>query len=150
MQRYIVDLRKAEIDKVERAQIIKKVIKDNDWSQREFARQFGFKHSTVQDWLLWDDERVEQLKEKECNDTEIYRVLRNNRDNKKLKITKKKLDQQVVDNRLQKMASEVKSMVAQEVYSEETYELAHDVINQCNRLTSLIKRSRNKNGITKK
>jgi len=165
-QRYIADLRKDEIDKQERAQIIKRVVVENGWSQRELARQFGFAKSTVEDWLLWDDERVPQLILRGLSDTEIYKVLRNNRKKVEKKVTSvtgvtgvtgvsvvnvsKALDKQINDEKLRKMAAEVKSMVSQGIFSDDTLTLANEVINQCNRFTALIKRGGHKDRKKKK
>ena len=157
-QRYIADLRKDEIDKQERAQIIKRVLVENGWSQRELARQFGFAKSTVEDWLLWDDDRVPQLILRGLSDTEIYKVLRNNRAEKggvgkkasKTSKVSKALDKQIIDEKLRKMAAEVKGMVAQGLFSTDTAELTGELINQCNRLTALIKRGGHKDKKKKK
>ena len=144
MERYVSDLRKPEIDNKERAIILKKICEAKKWSIRELARQFGFNKSTVQDWMLWDDSRVDELKEKGASDTEIYRILRENTAAKgkktKFNVQKKTAEASLVDARLKKMAAELKSMVAGEVFSHETKELVKEVINQCNRFDSLIKR----------
>ena len=147
-ERYVSDLRKPEIDNGERAAILKRMMAVNGWSTREFCRQFGFNNSTVQDWLLWDDERVEVMRVDGFSDTEIYRVLRNN---KPAKINKKNgkrpsvkvedLRAAATDERLRAMACEVKRMLAAKMYSSDTTrERILDLINECNRFDSFIKR----------
>lgn len=144
MERYVSDLRKPNVDNKERAIILKKICEEKKWSIRELARQFGFNKSTVQDWMLWDDPRVDELKAKGASDTEIYRILRENTAAKgkktKFNVKKKTAEASLVDARLKKMAAELKSMVAGGAYSDETKDLVKEVINQCNRFDSLIKR----------
>lgn len=76
---FATELKKPEIDKFERATIIRKVMEDNNWSQRQFATEIGVPHSTVQDWLLFSklkETEYEKLKTKGVSDTEIYKTLR--------------------------------------------------------------------------
>lgn len=140
-ERYVFDLRKPDVEKQERAVVIKKLLSDKNWSIREFSRKMGFKKSTVEDWLLWNDPRVAELKKKGLSDTEIYKVLRNNKVTTRKK--KKAGDAQIVDVRLKGIAAIVKGMVSQGEYSDETDVLLKEVINQCNRFMSLIKREMN-------
>ena len=153
-ERYVSDLRKPEVDNKERAVILKKLCDAQGWSVRELARQFGFKKSTVQDWMLWDDERVDKLRTQGFSETEIYKVLRNNtetkqkRTGKKVK-TKEELEASIVDEHLRKMASDVRGMISTGKYTTETREFISNLINQCNRFDSLIKRELNGNGVKK-
>lgn len=137
-ERYVIDLRKPDVEKDERAQVIKKMIADKKWSIREFSRKMGFKKSTIEDWLLWDDPRVPALRKKGLTDTEIYKILRNNKETGTKK--RKKLEAQLVDEKLKGVAAIIKGLVTQGVFSEETDAHIKEVVNQCNRFSSLIKR----------
>jgi transcriptional regulator with XRE-family HTH domain len=81
---YLMDLRKKEINPIERAKIINEYLKKENLSQRELAKLIGVSHSTLQDWCMYeklDNKKYEELKiEKQLNDTDIYRELRNNKD----------------------------------------------------------------------
>lgn len=91
---YINDLKRLEIDPKERAQIIQDIMIRQDISQREFARRFGFPHSTIQDWLLWNrvtEEDIEQMREKGLTHTDIYRTLREDRNHTGVVIAEKVL-----------------------------------------------------------
>ena len=146
-ERYVSDLKKPEVDNKERAIILKTLCEKNGWSIRELARQFGFNKSTVQDWLLWDDERVDDMQGKGFSDTEIYRVLRNNTPAKeKKKGVKKDVTQAFVDLKIKEMTSQIRTFLSQKKYSTDTRTNIAELINQCNRLDSFIKRDMNGNG----
>lgn len=86
---YVMDLKKPELDPFERASIISGVIEENNWSQREFARQFNIPKSTVEDWLLFnriEPQEYDDLVKSGVTPTQIYRDLR---DRKKEKPGKK-------------------------------------------------------------
>ena len=145
-ERYVSDLRKPEIDNKERALILKRVMEVNGWSIRELATQFGFKNSTVQDWLLWDDGRVEIMRSEGFSDTEIYRVLRNNKPAKIKKlsgvspaVTVEAVRASATDERLRTMACEVKRMLSDRIYSDTTRDRILSLVNECNRFDSFIK-----------
>lgn len=160
--RYISDLRKPDIDNRERAIILKKVMEESGWSQRQLAREYGFNHSTVQDWLLWDDDRVETLEEQGYSDTQIYRVLRNtkkssqnipkgtnskaqgNVNGAKKKLTEDEIVAQAINEELRGMAVKVKGFVAKQKYDSNTEDFAKGLINECNRLCSMISRQEKK------
>jgi len=141
-ERYVVELRKPKVQKEERARVIKKLLKDKAWSQRELSRQLGFKKSTVEDWLLWDDPRVAELRKAGYSDTEIYKVLRGNRLKAK-GVRKKSFGADIVNDRLATMAGQIKTMINNKEYNLATdTELAH-VVNECNRFSAFIKRTDN-------
>lgn len=87
---FIMDLKKKNIDRYERAEIIKDYIKKEKISQREFGRIFDIPKSTVEDWLLitkLPKEEYEEVKtQNNLNDTDMYRLLRNNRKKSKQEI----------------------------------------------------------------
>jgi len=80
---FLLDLKKKEINPMDRAQIINDYLKKNNISQRELARQINVPHSTVQDWCMFgrlSDKEYTIMKETNgLNDTQIYRALRNNK-----------------------------------------------------------------------
>lgn len=90
---YLCDLKKEEIDPKERADLITQFLVENKMSQRELARKIGIPHSTIQDWCLYaklTPEEIANLKEKyDMNDTQIYRMLRNNKRIEKNEFVKK-------------------------------------------------------------
>jgi len=79
-QRYIMDLKKSDVDCFMRAKIIKNYLKNHNLSGRAFATKFNIPKSTVEDWLLFDKLKKEdytKMKDSGLNQTEIYRTLRN-------------------------------------------------------------------------
>lgn len=79
IKNYIIDLRKHEIDKFERAKIIKEYMEDRGLSIRQFSRTFGFSKSCVEDWLLYNritKDKYDELIKKGYKSSDIYRDLR--------------------------------------------------------------------------
>ena len=79
---FFLDLRKKEIDKRQRAELIAKYLEQTGKSQRALAKELGIPHSTIQDWLLINrikPETYDKFIEEGENDTSIYRMLRNNK-----------------------------------------------------------------------
>ena len=77
-----LDWKKKEIDKYERAILILEYLKNNQLSQRQLAKQLGIHHNTLQDWLLYGrltQEEFEQMKKTGLSSSEIYRILRSNK-----------------------------------------------------------------------
>jgi transcriptional regulator with XRE-family HTH domain len=73
------NLRRPDIDQRIRAELIQENMDLNHISQREFARRFGLKHSTVQDWLRISklsvvDEKA--LLTSGLTKTDLYKALR--------------------------------------------------------------------------
>ena len=76
---YIRDLQKPNINKWERAKIIREVMRQENLNQTTFSKRYGFGRSQVQDWLLWDKitkEEYQKLKGQGLSDTDIYWILR--------------------------------------------------------------------------
>ena len=77
---YIMDLKKKDIDRYERAEIMKEYIEKEKISQREFGRRFNIPKSTVEDWLLVTKISKEEYKEvktkNNLTDSDMYRLLR--------------------------------------------------------------------------
>lgn len=79
---YFLDMRKKDINKRQRARLLAKYLDDTGVSGRELARQLGIPKSTVQDWLLINnisESKYEDFKSRGFTDTDIYRMLRNNK-----------------------------------------------------------------------
>jgi len=79
---YVCDLRKPDIDRLERATIIRSLLDDNGWSGRQLAKELNIPKSTIEDWLLFErvnEQNYKELRKKGVGDTEIYRMLRNSK-----------------------------------------------------------------------
>ncbi len=79
---YFLDMRKKDINKRQRAELLATYLEENDKSQRELAKELGIPHSTIQDWLMINrisDEDYQKYVEQGMTDTAIYRMLRNNK-----------------------------------------------------------------------
>lgn len=143
-ERYVMDCRKPNVQKEDRARIIKALITDLDISIRELGRRMNLSKSTLEDWLLWDDPRVDTMREKGATDTQIYRVLRNNRNKKTEGVKKKELSVALMDEEIRSMASKIKGYVSKCKYSDDTEVLVAELVNQCNRFSSAIRRDHTK------
>ena len=78
----LTDMRKREINPVQRAEFIKAVLDDRKISQRALAKELDMSHSTFQDWLVWGrltEGELKNLLNEGVNKTDIYRSLRENR-----------------------------------------------------------------------
>ena len=79
-EHFAYTLKRPELDQRTRAEIIQDYMDNQNISQREFARKFGLKHSTVQDWLrilklsLIDENA---LLDSGMTRTDLYKALRN-------------------------------------------------------------------------
>jgi hypothetical protein len=73
------DLKKKELDKFQRAKLIKSYLEDTGISQRQLALSIGVPKSTVEDWLLWDrmkPQEYDSLVKEGYTHTDIYESLR--------------------------------------------------------------------------
>lgn len=82
---YVNDLRRKDIDKFQRAAIIRRMINElsikegAEVSEREFGRRYGIHHNTLQDYLLYNDitpKEYENLQTSGLTASSIYRYLR--------------------------------------------------------------------------
>ena len=83
---YFVDFKKKSVNKKERADMLANYLDKTGMSQRALAEEIGLPHSTVQDWLLLsrlEESEYEALVAKGMTDTDIYRMLRDNKKAKK-------------------------------------------------------------------
>jgi len=146
-ERYIADCQKPNVQKEDRARIIKSLLTDLDISIREMGRRMNISKSTLEDWLLWDDPRVDEMRAKGATDAQIYRVLRNNRN--KAPGKKKEITVALMDEQIRSMAAQMKGYVTKLKYSDETEVLIATLVNECNRFSSAIRRDSQKNGVKK-
>ncbi len=78
---FLLDLRKREVGKIERAQIVRAYLDERKISQRQLAREIGVAHGTVQDWLLFEkvtETDLKNMKDDGYTETDAYRLLRAN------------------------------------------------------------------------
>ena len=133
---WMLDLRKKEIEPLERARIINEYMKANKLSQRELAKQLGISHSTLADWCRWGKItklEYKQMKRNGLNDTDIYRGLRNNSNNK---ITFNNFINNAtkLDQELEKAFKVLNPFVLSPRYSEKTINLINQIRNTLNRM----------------
>jgi hypothetical protein len=79
---FFLDHKKKEIDKIERANLLRKYIRDNNISERQLAKELGMSHSTLQDWCMYSRisrEEYDSLIKKGYSNKQIYKVLRSNK-----------------------------------------------------------------------
>jgi len=78
--RYVRDLQKRDIDKFERAELLRGMIDEMGVTQREFGRIYGIPTGTLQDWLMYgtaiDQDKFEELKSQGYTASAIYRHIR--------------------------------------------------------------------------
>jgi len=79
MESFLRDLTKPEIDKIERAEIIKAFMLENQLNQADICRMFGFKKGTLSGWLKWGElgkRTYNRLKKEGCTETDITVMLK--------------------------------------------------------------------------
>ena len=126
---FALDLRKPEIDKFERATIIRKVMDDNKWSVRQFSTNIGVSHSTVQDWLLFNnisEAEYEKQRKKGVSESEIYKTLRNKTKHSEEGNTIEGYES--IDYKITKFESDIQSAINQGVFSKYTQDLLTELI----------------------
>lgn len=141
-ERYVMDCRKPNVLKEDRARIIKSLLKDLNLSIRAMGRRINISKSTLEDWLLWDDPRVDKMRARGATDAQIYRVLRNNRT--KTKGKKKAITVALLDEEIRSMAAKIKRYNQKLKYSHETEVLIANLVNECNRFSSAMRRDQRK------
>jgi len=140
-EHYIWELRKPTIDKFERAQILKEYMRDNQLSGRGFAAKFGFKKSTIEDWLLWNKLTEAQFKKmirRGLTETNIYRLLR---DNKSVR-SREYADMTPLDIMIKRTTVFVKKQCStMDSISAHTFDLLRNMVDCSNRLMFKIERN---------
>jgi len=142
LNNYLVDLKKKEIDKFQRAKILEITMKEFRLSQRALGEKIGVPHSTIQDWLLitkLDEDEYKQLKEQGLNDTEIYRELRNNKNiPKEIIIEQTKINRDLEE--IKKRVRRAMQSCQKEYINEYTDGKILEIINLLNRLRMKVER----------
>jgi len=127
---YVMDLKKPSIDKFERATILRGFLDDKGMSIRTFAKEYGFKKSTIEDWLLYtnitEEEYTEQLA-KGMKPVEIYRSLRGSK-GKEVEYQKE------IDRFLVTVSRQMRRYILHGEYTPETRKNVHELKNELNRL----------------
>jgi len=78
----LIDFRKKNISGIEKARLIQSYLDETKLSQRQLAKEMDISHSTIQDWLLFNKiskDEYETMKNNGLNQSDIYRLLRNNK-----------------------------------------------------------------------
>jgi len=139
---YVRDLTKPEIDKFERATILRAAIIDSGLSIRGFGEKYGINKSTVEDWLLYNrisEQEYNKLVASGVSPKSIYKTLRG--DKKNLPSLEK------IDIELLEMKNKIYAMRNQ-TPTHKTPQLIQELVNQLNEFHSNII-LKNKKGVTK-
>lgn len=142
------DLRKKEINPVERAKFLESYLKHTNISQRELARQLGIPYSTLQDWISYKNitsKEYEILLDKGFGKREIYRMLRDDRGNARSKVSNA-VNTPVINLLLSQMITDLRPLINTAVFDDETFTLIMDLRNVLNRMELHLEK-RLKNGL---
>jgi hypothetical protein len=144
----LLDCKKKDISKIDRAKIIEQMIKTEGISLRELARQLEISHSTLQDWHMYsniDEAHYEGMKSVGYNDKQIYKMLRDGKTDKlKIESAKTAMDLKSGPMPFDDMIKETNKIVRKAVTSPkfekgpDTVDLLKDLVNNLNRLISRI------------
>lgn len=143
---FMMDLRKKNINKFRRAKIIEKYMEKNHITERELAKEIGVSPSAISDWLLFNRleyEEYEILKSKGINDKQINKILNNK--STILKELNHITDITKIDAILEGTIREIKfygNSLQKDMISNMTDDLAHELIDQLNRLRMEIEKLR--------
>lgn len=92
---YVIDQSKKEINKFERAKILRNFMKNNKYSFRDMEKKFNIKKGTLSGWLKWNTitpTEYVKMKKKGITETQINNVLKHN---KPINITESKFEVQI-------------------------------------------------------
>jgi len=79
---FLLELKKKDINPIDRAKIINDYCKEKDLSMRGLAKELGMSHSTLQDWADYSritKDEYSTLTDRGLGQKQIYRALRNTR-----------------------------------------------------------------------
>jgi len=141
---WLLDLRKKEIEPVERAEIIKKFLVTKGWTQIRLAKELGVPPQTILSWVIWgrmNKKEYNILRKRGYSKSELFHSLNNNR----FKELLGEGDGFIrggckLDEELRRFNGLVRSCVLRPSYSEVTIDLISDLRNNLNRLESKIER----------
>jgi len=135
------DWKKRKIDKWTRANILKQFLEDKNISQRELARRLDIPKSTIEDWMLYNKlSRIEyeEVIEGGYSETQIYRMLRDNKDKTSKQIFKDNMTDKILKDFLDSLIGiTVKPIPPSSKY---TSQLIQNVIKELNKLEFRIKK----------
>ena len=139
-EHYIMDLKKPEITKWERATIVKQYLDDNNMSIRGFGIKFNIPKSTIEDWLLYRNVTQKQYNNmirKGYGHKQIYKLLRENKGTEfKDIVTTTPFDYEV-----KRLSLKIgKQCTTQSEVSKQTPDLLDHLIKESNRLLMKIER----------
>jgi IS30 family transposase len=130
LERYFDDSLKKELDKFERAFMIRDYLERNNISVRSFAKKRNIPKSTIDDWLLYNritEEHYQKLISEGKNHKEIYKALRRN---KKEEFVYSDLDAFLTDIR-----PKLKQFRQKGDVTPKTLELIDELVNELNSLS---------------
>lgn len=149
---FLADLLKPEVDKFERAKILKQIMLDEGLSQRGFVEKYNIvavrlgkkklTKSTIDDWLLYGKltrKQFEAIQAKGLNSTQIYRLLRTGRVEAPKKI-KEIIDTPDIDLELKIMIQRLEYALNKVAYRQSTIELLDKLKKTINHLMFKLER----------
>jgi hypothetical protein len=141
---FLVDLKKRDINPIDRAKIIRKYCNDQNISIRKLSTELGISHSTLQDWV--DYERIDKLQYTKLLDSgyskkSIYKMLRDTRSDKKEFESITKIELNVI---LKDTDMRIKGHINNTIFDAVTIDLLKELRNTLNRIELHIERE-NKN-----
>ena len=134
MLNYLIDLTKKDINKFERASLIREYLQETRMSIRALAKQINIPKSTIEDWLLYNHMNEEEYKK--CLDsgltiTQIYSTLRKNKGEKTINKTN------IMDKQLEEISTNLNRifhLASDEKRTPETIEIIRKIKNITNRI----------------
>ena len=138
---YLMDLKKRQIDKFERATIVKTYMTKHKLTGRALAHRLGIPKSTIEDWLLFGKlEQVEykEMKKTGLSDTDIYRSLRD----RKKDSAKEIANETKLDYELKKAINKLNPLINKVVKSDDTQQLIKDLQNILNRILMRVEKDK--------
>lgn len=153
-QRYLCDIIKKDVDKFERAAILKSIMQENKWDMSDLSRKFDIDTSTIRDWLLYNQitpKQYEAQRKKGLSATQIFHVLRKKNGIQNVYDTLSKvegLDSWIVSTR--NSVKKYKSF-SRTIHTDKTLVLLADLIDDLNNLhvhISLLEKKKNKGKVT--
>ena len=134
MLNYLIDLTKKDINKFERASLIREYLQETRMSIRALAKQINIPKSTIEDWLLYNHMNEEEYKK--CLDsgltiTQIYSTLRKNKGEKTINKTS------MMDKQLEEISTNLNRifhLASDEKRTPETIEIIRKIKNITNRI----------------
>ena len=136
---FLVELKKKDIDPIDRAKIILHYCREKNLSIRGLADELGMPHSTLQDWIDYDkiDKRAYiRLVNAGVSKQSIHRILRNNRSRHDISI----IMSNDLNLRLEESMSLLRNFLNDPVANDDTIRLINELRNMLNRIELHIER----------